>query len=799
MIKYLFRLLTALFSIFFSYTGFAQQIDSMMGVYADRLAPEKIHIHFDKTIYNRGETVWYKVYILQGNGSDTAATSMNVYLEWYDADGKLITHTAAPILLSTSQGSFDIPADYKGESLQVKAFTRWMLNDDPAFNYHRELAVNTNTPKTTKPPNKTTVAIFPESGLLIQGLNTRVAFKATNQYGHPVSIKGVLVDDTNNPIDSLKVQHDGMGSFYFIPLQGQTYKLNWIDEYGVEGSTPVLVMKTEGAHLTIKTSNGKARFQVERTENVEENFKKMILLVHMNRVGLYQVDINTTTKTIVNAEVPIQDLPTGLLQFTLFTSDWIPVAERVIFINNQSYKFDVKLTAPLVNVDRKGKNTFEITVPDTLFTNMSISITDAAVSPPDQHSIFSDILLSSEIKGKVYNPAYYLSSNADSVAAHLDLVMLTNGWRRFDWEKIRTHIPPRINYPVETGHMKIQGKVLGIKSNNSSAVINMIIVGKDSSKQLIFVPVEKGGSFEYPMVVFDTAKLFYNFNNNKSLTEKTELKIDNGLWKPTGQNIQPSNYLFAWDDNFAKQKLSALLAEQERLKKMMAETTLEEVIVTSKVKTKEQVLNDKYSSGFFARGNAYIFDMTDETKTVFARNILEYLQSKVPGLNISGSTVSWRGDTPEFFVNEMNADISTLLGYSMADIAMVKLFPPIFMFATGGGRGGAIAVYTKKGGDYKDNNTDVKGLTSVLLAGYSQFREFYSPSYEQQSEEYMKPDSRSTLYWNPYLITNNTLQHMKIEFYNNDFTKTFNVVLEGINEAGKLTRLVRTIDAKTKD
>ena len=84
----------------------------MMGVYADRLAPEKIHIHFDKTIYNRGETVWYKIYVLQGNGSDTAASSMNVYLEWYNADGKLITHTAAPILLSTSQGSFDIPADY---------------------------------------------------------------------------------------------------------------------------------------------------------------------------------------------------------------------------------------------------------------------------------------------------------------------------------------------------------------------------------------------------------------------------------------------------------------------------------------------------------------------------------------------------------------------------------------------------------------------------------------------------------------------------------------------------------------
>jgi uncharacterized protein YfaS (alpha-2-macroglobulin family) len=75
--------------MFFVNAGFAQQIDSMMNVYAERSAPEKIHIHFDRTIYNKGETVWYKLYILQG--SDTAASSMNVYLEWYDADGKLIT------------------------------------------------------------------------------------------------------------------------------------------------------------------------------------------------------------------------------------------------------------------------------------------------------------------------------------------------------------------------------------------------------------------------------------------------------------------------------------------------------------------------------------------------------------------------------------------------------------------------------------------------------------------------------------------------------------------------------------
>lgn len=789
------RILAALFSMLFVSIGFAQQIDSMMGVYADRLAPEKIHIHFDKTVYNKGETVWYKIYILQG--SDTAASSMNVYLEWYDAEGKQITNTVAPILLSTSQGSFDIPLDYKGESLQVKAFTRWMLNDDPAFSYRRELVVNTRTLKTTAPaPNKTTVETFPEGGFLIQGLQTRVAFKATNQYGNPVFINGALADDKNTTLDSLHVQHDGMGSFYFTPLPGQSYKLNWVDESGAKGSTAIAVPKTEGASITIQTTNDKARCRVTRTENVPENFKRMTLLVHMNRVTLYQVDINASQKTILNSEIPINELPTGLLQFTLFTSDWIPIAERVIFINNRAHEFNVKVTAPLVNVEKRGKNAFEIFVPDTLFTNMSLAITDAAVNPLEQHSIFSDILLSSEIKGKIYNPAYYLSSDSDSVTANLDLVMLTNAWRRFDWDKIKAHIPPKINYEAETDYMKMHGKVLGMKKGGSPVMLNMIVMGKDSSKQMLFVPVEKDGSFEEPMVFFDTAKVFYNFNSNPSLTENAVLQINNGLLKPSPKNILPaSSGSFLWNDNTAKQKLNALLEEQELLRKKMADATLQEVTVTTKLKTQEQLLNEKYATGFFSRGEAGAFDLTDQ-KMIASRTVLEYLQSKVAGLDIVGDRVTWRGDVPEFFLNEMRVDKETAIGVDMNSIAMIKVFRPPFMFATGGGRGGAIVIYTKKGADNKVYNT--KGLEHILLAGYSKFREFYSPSYEQPAAGFTNPDMRTTLYWNPYLITNKTQQRIKIDFFNNDFTKTFNVVLEGINAAGKMTRVVRTINANTK-
>ena len=785
--------------IFFSNAGFSQNIDSMMNVYADRSAPERIHIHFDKNIYNKGETVWYKVYILQG--SDTGSTSKNVYLEWYGTDGKPISRSVAPIVLSTSSGSFDIPADYKGELLELRAFTRWMLNEDPAFLYRRQLVINNGSSKKTNPPaSKTQVTVFPEGGFLIQGLRSRIAFKAVNAYGNPVLIKGVLTDGSNNSPDSIQVLHDGMGSFFLTPSPAHNYYINWTDEYGVTGTTPIPVTKTEGAQLTVTKNKDKAFFQIERSTNVPDNFKKMNLVIHMNRVGLYQVAINAAEKNSIHSEIPVSDLPTGLLQFTLFTSDWIPVAERVMFINNRTHEFAADLTTSQINLDKRGKNALDLYVPDTLFTNMSLSITDAAVNLPDEHTIFSDLLLASEMKGKVHNPGYYLSGNTDEIAGHLDLVMLTNGWRRFDWDKIKAHIGPKMEHPVENEYMKLIGKVSGLKSGKKSE-LNMIIVNKDSSRQFVSTTLQKDGSFEYPVIFFDTANIIYSINNDPSLTEKAKLQIQNGLLQWSSKNIQPFNSdLTQKNDSQTKQKLDILLAEQELLRKKMAETTLKEVTVTTKLKTTEAKLDEKYTSGFFKESPAkksYLLDLTDPNLVTSSRNVIEYLMNRIPGLVVSaGGWMQWRGHAPVLYLNEMRTDLATLSDVPLINIAMIKAFPPVFMFAAGGGAGGAVAVYTKMGFDYTP--PELPGLQSVRLAGYTQFKEFYNPSYEQPDSTFTKPDKRTTLYWNPNMITNQSQQQLRVEFFNNDFTKSFKLVLEGINAAGKMMRVEKIIDANRK-
>jgi len=780
----------------------AQLIDSMMNVYVQGFPKEKMHIHFDKQVYNADETIWYKVYIMTGN--ELSPLSKNVYVEWYDTAGKLIKQTVAPLFQATAKGAFEIPINYKGDFVHVKAFTRWMLNDT-TFLYEKDLVINNqsaskslNTPKikTTK------VEVFPEGGFLVQGLTSRVAFKATNSVGMPVLIRGVLMNNKNLVIDTLKVKHDGMGSFAFTPVLGVEYFLKWKDEKGVDGTTPISVTKTSGAVMHVSTDNDKALVQVTRSATAGEEFQNLNLIVHMNQELLYKVSIKMKDRFSQNVELPIENLPTGIVQFTLFDKNMVPVSERIKFVNNHLHEYNVKINPITVGLNRRSKNSFEIVVSDTAFTNMSLAITDADLSSTDEHTILSDFLLSNEIKGYIHNPSYYFKSDNDTIAAKLDLVMMTNGWRRFDWDKIKAAIPPSIKYFPETDFMTFQGKVFGGKFANTtnSTQLNIITVGNDSSKNFFFVPVEKDGSFQQPSVFFfDTVKVYYNFNGKNNLGETTQVQFDNGLLRK--ENYATIRYLQEhttsfWSDSLANRKMNFFLSEQEKLRRAMASATLAEVTVKAKKKNPIDLLDQRYASGLFSGGDGYSFDLTDD-KMIGALDLFTYLQGKVAGLQISTAggqpTLSWRGATPDLFLNEMRSDVGMVQSMNVNDIAYIKVFRPPFFGSFGGGAGGAIAIYTKKGGDTRSSSATSTGMNTSILAGYTRFKEFYSPSYDKTQTNF-DPDIRSTLYWNPYIITNKKTPRYKVEFYNNDISKKLQIVLEGVNGDGKMVRMVKVIE-----
>jgi hypothetical protein len=158
------------------------------------------------------------------------------------------------------------------------------------------------------------------------------------------------------------------------------------------------------------------------------------------------------------------------------------------------------------------------------------------------------------------------------------------------------------------------------------------------------------------------------------------------------------------------------------------------------------------------------------------------------------TTLQWRGATPSLFLNEMPVDVSAIENIPVTDIAYVKAFRPPFFGATGGGAGGAIAIYTKKGGDVTSNTSNIGGLDKSKLSGYAVPKEFYSPDYSKEVTNADLPDIRPTLFWQPYLLFDKNNHKVTLTFYNNDVSKRIRIILEGMNEEGQLTRVEKIIE-----
>jgi hypothetical protein len=135
------------------------------------------------------------------------------------------------------------------------------------------------------------------------------------------------------------------------------------------------------------------------------------------------------------------------------------LAERLAFINNYQLA-EVNLQTDSLSLQTKGKNKFKVDLSKFSAPSVSIAITDADLSsqPSTEDNIISNLLLTSDLKGYVHQPGYYFKDKSAPVTEHLDLLMLTHGWRRFKWEDVINKRDIALKYPVESG-IPLSGKV----------------------------------------------------------------------------------------------------------------------------------------------------------------------------------------------------------------------------------------------------------------------------------------------------------------------------------------------------
>ncbi len=790
------------FNIYFLFFGFnylnAQTIESALNEYAGKYEAEKAHVHYDKSAYTAGETIWFKAYLIQG--IFPAETTKTFYLDWLDDKGNVLFHSVSPMYESSAVGQYDIPEDYKGQTIHVRGYTRWMLNFDTAFLYKKDIRIlSAKSPTGTVIKPIASLQFFPEGGDAIEGIVNQIAFKATDQWGRPVKIKGIIESIEGKVVDSLITLHDGMGLVSFIPKPGIKYSAKWKDEKAEQHITLLPLIKSSGISLHTDINASRPYFSLTGSENMEDRLKEGFVLATMKERMVFKTSYSLIESNSVRKSIPITQLPSGILTITVFDKNSMPVAERILFINNEDYFFKTDIEVQHWGLNKRAKNEIKIEVPDNLVANISVSVTDEAIGSDSSENIFSTILLTSDLRGKIHNPAYYFTANTELVKSHLDLVMQTNGWRRFNWNELAKNRYPNINYPKDSLYLALSGTVNGVIPGTTN-MESLIIMAKqkDSKTQMIFSSIDAQGRFrESAYVFYDTIIVYHQFPKT-SLYKNASIKYMPDRLPAIFNNSKSnaSRYYSNSTDTSGSGYNFKLAMDRFALLDFYKGKVLENVVIKSKIKPAIEVMDEKYSSGLFGGSDAYKFDMVNDPLSGAYQNIFTYLQGRVAGLQINQSggltELQWRGGTPQVYLDEMLTNVDMIATIPVNDVAFIKVFRPPFMGGSMGGDGGAIAIYTRRGDDFKA--APGKGLDRNTIMGYSIIRDFYSPNYQVFDQKNEQADYRTTLLWEPMILTKPGKSKKIIAFFNTDITKSFRIIIEGVSSDGQLTRFEQVID-----
>jgi hypothetical protein len=265
-----------------------------LNIYANNYPQEKIHLQLDKELYKAGETIWFKAYIF--TGADPSLLSRNFYAELSDPSGTILDRKVYPVTESSTAGSFDLPKSIKSRHLHLRAYTTWMTNFDTAFYYEKDIRIFDDkldsAGTVTIVPKVAKMQFFPEGGDLIAGAETMVAFKANDQFGLPVAVKGVVQDQSGKELLTFESLHDGMGKFLLTPDKGDSLTAVWNDDRGIEHRTGLPAARATGAVLRAITGNQKVLFSVARSTDGGPELKRLTIIGHMHQHLIYKARIN---------------------------------------------------------------------------------------------------------------------------------------------------------------------------------------------------------------------------------------------------------------------------------------------------------------------------------------------------------------------------------------------------------------------------------------------------------------------------------------------------------------------------
>ncbi len=400
---------------------------------------ELIYLQTSKGIYETGEDLWFKAYQLNSQSFAFSNQSQTLYLQMINNKDSIVWQEKYPVENGMVFGHVYVSEKLADGDYFLEAYTRHSFHNDTTgiissckVRIVKNIA-HDNQQSEGVEKDCLRFNVFPEGGNLVSGLPSRVAFKATNGKGYPVEVKGALYQD-DTPVTLLESSHDGMGVFFFTPDTEKKYRIELED--GTCYSLPEIY--PQGMTLSLSKQDKKnLEFFISQTEGSPA---QEVCLVGQVR-GMICCVAKGVLKDRLKIKMPLSEFfYQGIAEFTLFNGDMQPVAERLVYVHPEK-KLQINIEPDKKTYALREKATLKIKVTDgngvPVKTNLGLSVFDKAyINPADPVNILTHCYLSSQIRGKIHNPLYYFDEKNSDRKEALDLLLLTQGWRRYVWNAV---------------------------------------------------------------------------------------------------------------------------------------------------------------------------------------------------------------------------------------------------------------------------------------------------------------------------------------------------------------------------
>ncbi len=797
---------------------------------------EKVYLHFDNMGYFENETLWFKAYVTRTDNGHPSDLSKVLYVELLNPTGDVLQTLKYPIdSLGMSHGEMKLDTIMGAGLYEVRAYTRYMTNwgTNAVFSrvipvwkkpkqegdysdltivpipYHQRLPNRREPMDTlylqavgegiyTDDLNKTiSVNFYPEGGDLIAGKRCRVAMLAVDDNGHPYASEGFVMNGAGDVLASVKTDSLGRGLFELVPDTGKlTFQMRNLKkkEKRQVQFFALPQAKTEGCTLSLDAVSEQMLATLQCTDGICGNMLGYVLMHNGNivrcdtikAVPLLEIELDRTT------------MPEGVNQLTVFDSWGRIMAERLFFICPKPDKADsIRVTALTQRLKPCGKVEMELhTRPNA---NLSFSAMDAqTMTNGKQGNMKTWMLLSSEVRGYIHNVDYYFEADDKEHRESADLLMLTQGWRRYDWRLMSERYTFRKAQPIED-QFYLYGQLKEYRKRNPVPNVKLYVSLYNEKGQSLLgnAVTDSLGNYAFKMPFMDGEwKMFIYTTRETKGGEKRKtyyVGIDR-QFSPVPRYLTPleTEILHPLKPNaFVRNPFAELEEEDEFIPITEKNHVLNNVTVKAK---RRYFTNDDWRYKNEAYGKIYAslyYNADRELDNILDRGepvpkTSDFISRKL-GTELDKYGYEARnkrkGRNIAFVVdNNEGGGYSDWLNYikSIYIVFNERISPTLGMWEIIESPEHNIIVYLYTHRIFSSESN--KGLRRTYFQGFNQASTFKTEDYNVIPP---MADFRRTIWWQPD-ITTDAQGKAKVEFFNNSTCEEMYISVEGMTSDGKI-------------